>query len=131
MELFKPYRLNEETDAFVVYEFRAGFLYLLYGILLTIGVGYFTQQNPISCTGIGLMVLYLCTVTTQCCNLSKKISQSVAGTYKYRGSLGDATGYATASMQRVQSSGWFLYWPTDFSQRQQRLHLVPSALVTE
>ena len=38
MELFKPYRLIEETDAFVVYEFRTGFLYLLYGILLTIGV---------------------------------------------------------------------------------------------
>ena len=54
MELFKPYRLIEETDAFVVYEFRTGFLYLLYGILLTIGVGYFTQQNLISCTGIGL-----------------------------------------------------------------------------
>ena len=88
MELFKPYRLIEETDAFVVYEFRTGFLYLLYGILLTIGVGYFTQQNPISCTGIGLTVLYLCTVTTQYCNLSKKISQSAAGTYKYRGSLG-------------------------------------------
>ncbi len=65
MELFKPYRLIEETDAFVVYEFRPGFLYVLYGILLTIGVGYFTQQNPISCMGIGLMVLYLCTVTTQ------------------------------------------------------------------
>ena len=48
MELFKPYSHIEETDAFVVYEFRTGFLYLLYGILLTIGVGYFfTQQNPI------------------------------------------------------------------------------------
>ena len=114
-----------------MYEFRTGFVYLLYVILLTIGVGYFTQQNAISYTGIGLMVLYLGTVTTQRRNLSMKISQSASGTYKYRGSLGDATGYATASMQRVQSSGWFLYWPTDFSQRQQRVHLVPSALVTE
>ena len=72
MELSKPCHLIEETDAFVVYEFRVGFLYLLYGILPTIGVDYFTQQNPISCTGIGLMVLYLCTVTTQYWNLSKK-----------------------------------------------------------
>ena len=48
MELFKPYSHIQETDAFVVYEFRTSFLYLLYGILLTIGVGYFfTQQNPI------------------------------------------------------------------------------------
>ena len=48
MELFKPYSHIEETDAFVVYEFRTSFLYLLYGILLTIGVGYFfTQQNLI------------------------------------------------------------------------------------
>ena len=75
--LFKPYCLIQATDAFVVYEFRPGFLYLLYGILLTIGVGYFTKQNPISCT-----------VTTHYCNLSKKISQSAAGAYKYRGSLG-------------------------------------------
>ena len=85
MELLKPYRLIEETNAFVVYEFRTGFLYLLYGILLTIGVGYFTQQNPISCTGIGLMVLYLCTVTTQYRNLSKKISQATA-TVEFSGS---------------------------------------------
>jgi hypothetical protein len=60
-------------------------LYLLYGILLTIGIGYFTQQNPISCTGIGLMVLYLCTVTTQYRNLSKKISQATA-TVEFSGS---------------------------------------------
>lgn len=106
-------------------------MFLLYTILLTIGVGYFTQQNAISYTGICLMVLFQGAVTTQYRNLSKKIIQSAAATYKYRGSFGDVTGYATASMQRVQSSGWFLCWPTDFSQRQQRVHLVPSALVTE
>ena len=56
MELFKPYSHIEETDAFVVYEFRTGFLYLLYGILLTIGVGYFfTQQNPIRCGYIQIL----------------------------------------------------------------------------
>ena len=56
MELFKPYRHIEETDAFVVYEFRTVFLYLLYGILLTIGVGYFfTQQNPIRCGYIQIL----------------------------------------------------------------------------
>jgi len=65
MELFNPYRLIEETDEFVVYEFRTCFVHLLYAILLTIRVGYFTQQNAISCTGIGLMVLCLGTVTTQ------------------------------------------------------------------
>ena len=87
MELFKPYRLIEETDEFVVYEFRTGFVYLLYGILLTIGVGYFTQQNAISYTGIGLMVLYLGTVTTQYRNLSKKISQATAtATVEFSGS---------------------------------------------
>ena len=55
MELFKPYRLIEETDAFVVYEFRTGFLYLLYGILLTIGVGYFTYKT----IGIGYGVVFM------------------------------------------------------------------------
>ena len=52
MELFNLSRLIEEMDAFVVYEFRTGFLYLLYGTLLTIGVGHFTQQNPISCRAL-------------------------------------------------------------------------------
>jgi len=78
MELFKPYRLIEKTDAFVVYEFRTGFVYLLYAILLTISVGYFTQVNAVSYTGVGLMVLYLCTVSTQYRSLSKKINQSTA-----------------------------------------------------
>ncbi|RZO59506.1 MAG: hypothetical protein EVA73_00170 [Limisphaerales bacterium] len=87
MELFKPYRLIEETDQFVVYEFRTWFLYLLYAILLTIGVGYFTQQTAISYTSIGLMVLYLCTVTTQYRNLCKKISQATANaTAEFSGS---------------------------------------------
>ena len=60
---------------------------LLYAILLTIGVGYFTQQNAISYTGIDLMVLYLCTVTTQCRNLCKKVSQAAANaTAEFSGS---------------------------------------------
>ena len=61
------------------------FVHLLYVILLTSGVGYFTQQNAISYTGIGLMVLYLCTVTTQYRNMSKKISQATA-TVEFSGS---------------------------------------------
>lgn len=82
-----PYRLIEETDEFVVYEFRPWFVCLLYAILLTIGVGYFTQQNAISYTGIDLMVLYLCTVTTQCRNLCKKVSQAAANaTAEFSGS---------------------------------------------
>ena len=81
------------------------FVHLLYVILLTSGVGYFTQQNAISYTGIGLMVLSLGTVTTQYRNLFKKISQSAAGTYKYRGILGgmqQATPPRPCSVCRVQ-----------------------------
>jgi len=34
MDLFKPYRRIEGSDEFVVFEFRTGFVYLLYAILL-------------------------------------------------------------------------------------------------
>ena len=78
MDLFKPYRQIEESDEFVVYEFRTGFIYLLYAILLIIGAGYLADQSAVSYTGIGLMVLYLCLVSTQYRALSKRIKRAAA-----------------------------------------------------
>ena len=60
MDLFKPYRQIEASDEFVVYEFRTGFVYLLYAILLIIGAGYLFHQSAVSFGGVGLMLLYLC-----------------------------------------------------------------------
>ena len=51
MDLFKPYRRIEESDEFVVYEFRTGFVYLLYAILLIIGAGYLADQSAVSLHG--------------------------------------------------------------------------------
>ena len=78
MDLFKPYRRIEESDEFVVYEFRTSFVYLLYAILLIIGAGYLADQGEVSYTGIGLMVLYLCLVSTQYRTLSKRINRAAA-----------------------------------------------------
>ena len=78
MDLFKPYRRIEESDEFIVYEFRTGFVYLLYAILLIIAFGYLTDQSVLSYTGLGLMVLYLCLVSTQYRTLSKRINRASA-----------------------------------------------------
>ena len=77
-DLFKPYRRIEESDEFIVYEFRTGFVYLLYAILLIIAFGYLTDQSVVSYTGLGLMVLYLCLVSTQYRTLSKRINRASA-----------------------------------------------------
>jgi len=74
--MFKPYRLVEGSEKFVVYEFKTIFVYLLYAILLIILVGYLTNQSVAEFTGIGLMVFYLCFVSTQYMGLSKKIKQA-------------------------------------------------------
>ena len=87
MDLFKPYRRIEESDEFVVYEFRTGFVYLLYAILLIIGAGYLIDQSAVSYMGIGLMVLYLCLVSTQYRTLSKRINRAaVEATVEFSGS---------------------------------------------
>ena len=78
MDLFKLYRRIEESDEFIVYEFRTGFVYLLYAILLIIAFGYLTDQSVVSYTGLGLMVLYLCLVSTQYRTLSKRINRASA-----------------------------------------------------
>jgi hypothetical protein len=87
MDLFKPYRQIEASDEFVVYEFRTGFVYLLYAILLIIGAGYLFHQSAVSYGGVGLMLLYLCLVSTQYRSLSKRISQASAeATVEFSGS---------------------------------------------
>ncbi|SVC12691.1 uncharacterized protein METZ01_LOCUS265545 [marine metagenome] len=87
MDLFKPYRRIEESDEFIVYEFRTGFVYLLYAILLIIAFGYLTDQSVVSYTGLGLMVLYLCLVSTQYRTLSKRINRaSIEAKVEYSGS---------------------------------------------
>ena len=98
MDLFKPYRRIEESDEFIVYEFRTSFVYLLYAILLIIAFGYLTDQSVVSYTGLGLMVLYLCLVSTQYRTLSKRINRTSAeAEVKYSGSK-----WSFANLLRVQ-----------------------------
>ena len=73
--MLRPYRQVEETDDHMVYEFRTIYLYLLYGILGIIAVGYFASMPVLSIAGIVLMVLYFLLVSTQYMGFSAKIKR--------------------------------------------------------
>jgi len=71
--MLRPYRELEETDDYVVYEFRTIYLYLLYGIFGMIAAAYFASMSVLSIAGIVLMLLYFLLVSTQYMGLSGKI----------------------------------------------------------
>jgi hypothetical protein len=74
--MLKPYRQVEETDEYVVYEFRTIYLHLLYAILAMIAVGYFASKDFLSITGTFLMLLYFLLVSTQYMGLNGKIKRA-------------------------------------------------------
>ena len=74
--MLRPYRQVEETDDYMVYEFNTIYMYLLYGILGMIAVGYFASMSSLSIAGIILMVLYFLLVSTQYMRLSEKIKRA-------------------------------------------------------
>ncbi len=63
--MFRPYKELEETEEFIVYEYRTVYLYVLYGILATIAVGHFASISNVLITGIALMILYFFLISTQ------------------------------------------------------------------
>jgi len=74
--MLRPYRQVEETDAYVIYEFRTIYLYLLYGIMGMIAVGYLASMSVLSIVGIVLMVLYFLVVSLQYMGLNGKIKRA-------------------------------------------------------
>ena len=63
--MFKPYKVTEETNDFVVYEFRTIYLYAMYCILAIMAAGYFARISALLVAGAVLLGLYLLLVTTQ------------------------------------------------------------------
>jgi len=74
--MLRPYRQVEETDDHMVYELRTIYLYMLYGILVMIAVGYFASVPVLSSAGIVLMVMYFLLISTQYMGLSGKIKRA-------------------------------------------------------
>lgn len=71
--MLKPYHQIEETEEFVTYEYNTLYLYILYGILGMLAVGFFSGVPVLSVTGAILMVLYFLLVSIQYKGLSAKI----------------------------------------------------------
>ena len=78
--MLKPYRQVEETDDYVVYEFRTIYLYLLYSILGMIAAGYLASVLALSIAGGVLMDLYFLLVFTQYMRLGRKIKRAAKKT---------------------------------------------------
>ncbi len=74
--MLTPYKAIEETDDYVVYEFRTIYLYLMYGILGMIAAGYFASIYVVSIAGAVLMVLYFLLVSLQYRVLGGKIKRA-------------------------------------------------------
>ena len=77
--MLKPYRKIKETEEYITYEFKTLYLYLMYGTLVLLAIGYFTDIFLLMGLGGFLMLLYLLVVTTQyypLCNKIKKASKA-------------------------------------------------------
>lgn len=78
--MFKPYRKVEVTEAFVVYECRTVYLYVMYGILASIAVGYLAGIPALLVSGGALMLLYLLLVSTQYMKLGRITKRAALST---------------------------------------------------
>ena len=61
--MMKPYKVVNEDDQWVTYEFRTIYMYLLYVILAVALAGFWTGIGWLSFAGGGLMVLFFLTVS--------------------------------------------------------------------
>lgn len=74
--MLKPYKQVEISNEYVVYEFKTIYLYLLYGLLGIIAVGYFASMSVLTTFGTFLIILYFLLVSTQYMKLSRKIKRA-------------------------------------------------------
>ena len=59
--MLKPYRQVEKTDDYMVYEFRTIYLYLLYGIIGMIVVGYLADMFVLSIVNYSVdLKIFIC-----------------------------------------------------------------------
>lgn len=60
-----PISIIEETEDRTVYEYSTIYLWIMYGILSIILIGFFTKINAITGTGSIMMIIYFFTVSTK------------------------------------------------------------------
>jgi hypothetical protein len=83
----KIYRVIEEDDQFVTYEFRTIYIYVLYVVLAIMLTGFWTNQTWLSVVGGSLMALYFFTVSLPYMPLHRKIRKAMReGSVTFSGS---------------------------------------------
>ena len=75
-ELFKPYKIISEDDHYTVYEFKTAYLYIMYGFLLLMILGWIYNIRAIAIVGAAFMILYYLTVSMNYKNVNKKIKRA-------------------------------------------------------
>ena len=54
----KPYRIAAETDEYIIYEFKTGYIYALYKILILMLVGIVADIAWLSFAGMAAMLIF-------------------------------------------------------------------------
>ena len=73
----KIYRVIEEDDRFVTYEFRTIYIYVLYVVLAVMLTGFWTNHTWLSVLGGSFMALYFLTVSLPYMPLHRKIRKAM------------------------------------------------------
>ena len=76
MDLFRPYRVVEESDEYIVYECKTIYVYLLYFFVVILAIGFAVEHDVMEWVGIVLLLLYFCLVSTQYMWLSRKMKRA-------------------------------------------------------
>lgn len=73
----KPYRISEENEEFITYEFRSIYLYVLYTIVAFILIGFGTDMPWISYVGMSFMAVYFLIISLPYLPLQRKIRKAM------------------------------------------------------
>ena len=63
--MFKPISVIEDTEDQTVYKYSTIYLWIMYGILGIIVIGFLSKLNLITVSGCILMIIYFFTVSTK------------------------------------------------------------------
>lgn len=103
--MMKPYRIIEENDEFVIYEFSSIYLYLLYFVLTGMLVGFWTNTTWLSVAGICLMGLYFLTVSIPSRSLHQEIRKAMReGSVELSGSKWSFSKPLKAKLKKIPST---------------------------
>jgi hypothetical protein len=75
--MFKPYEQVEDVGEFVVYEFKAGYLYAMYGILAIMILGFLTNTFALLIPGSIMMILYFLFVSIKYIKIRRIMKRAI------------------------------------------------------